>query len=361
MVVGYSLGNKNNEEEIKVLGEDDSDVIVFSSAIAMPLTRKCRNQCNYCGYQKDDSLRVPYSTIKLTKNARLRGIREAIYISGERPDKFPSIRATLDLWGFSSYLDYVYTVCELGFLEGLIPIIEVGALSQPELRKISEITALAKIMLDSVDTPLFQKVYPLSPGKQQELRLKAILACGKINFPVISGIMVGIGETKTYRKSTLRVLAEINKKYQHIHEVVIQNFVPVPGTPWAGKTGASHSDMLEIVEFAINTLPGVKVTVPLATNPKFEDFIKVGVRDLGSICDIADIRIPGSAPTLLENIEPKIRKMGFRLQQRFPLSLSFIRDGKYSKKLGQVFDAYKYKIKKEEQEKVKDTKSHARK
>ncbi|MEK7298352.1 MAG: hypothetical protein AAB066_00515, partial [Candidatus Margulisiibacteriota bacterium] len=46
-------------------------------------------------------------------------------------------------------------------------------------------------------------------------------------------------------------------------------------------------------------------------------------------------------------------KMGFRLQQRFPIGVSFIESGMYSKKLGQVFDAYRYKLKKMKQDQVK--------
>ena len=40
-------------------------------------------------------------------------------------------------------------------------------------------------------------------------------------------------------------------------------------------------------------------------------------------------------------------------QQRFPLKKEFIKDQRYSSKLGQVFDSYRYKIKKEKQEKEK--------
>ena len=44
-------------------------------------------------------------------------------------------------------------------------------------------------------------------------------------------------------------------------------------------------------------------------------------------------------------------------QERFPLRRDFILAEKYSKKLGQVFEAYRYKLKKNIQEKVKETKA----
>ena len=47
-----------------------------------------------------------------------------------------SIRLKLDLWGFSSYADYLYTVAEICFLEGLIPVIDAGVLTPTELKKL---------------------------------------------------------------------------------------------------------------------------------------------------------------------------------------------------------------------------------
>ena len=103
--------------------------------------------------------------------------------------------------------------------------------------------------------------------------------------------------------------------------------------------------MLQTVEMALNILPSdVSVTVPIECNPDMEPFIKAGIRDLG--------RFPGgfyksNKPVELEKIEEMAAKMGFKLQQRFPLKKAFIKEGLYSKKLGQVFDSYRYKIKKE--------------
>ena len=57
-----------------------------------------------------------------------------------------------------------------------------------------------------------------------------------------------------------------------------------------------------------------------------------------------------------EDLQEIAEKLGFRLQQRFPIRLPYIKTEKYSRKLGQVFDAYRYKLKKLEQEKVKAAK-----
>ena len=346
MVIGYSLGNRSDiETDIQVVGEDEPNVLTYTSNLPVALTRMCRNACPYCSFHRRENLAVPYSTIKTAKNARSKGIREGYYISGEMPEQYPHIRALLDIWGFGSYIDYIYTVCELGFLEGLIPVIEIGFLNPLDMKRLAEIAALTKIMLDSVDTKLAPALYAHSPGKKLELRLKQLQWAGKLKFPTITGIMVGIGESKEHRKESIKAIAEIHKQYGTVHEVLIQNFVPEPGTPFEKKSPPTKETMLQTVEMALSILPSdVSVTVPLDCNPDIEDFIRAGIRDLG--------RFPSGfyktvKPIEIEKIESVAEKLGMTLQQRFPLKKSFIRDGLYSKKLGQVFDSYRYKIKKE--------------
>jgi FO synthase subunit 1 len=350
-MTGTSLGHRlDADQDILVLGEDDPNVITFSHAVAFTLSHACRNHCPYCSFHKKDTLTVPYSTIKTAKKARTLGVREALYLSGERPDKFSQVRSVLDLWGFASYLDYVYTVCELGFLEGLIPVIEVGFLSPLELKKLSEICALNRVMLDSVDNSAFSKVYSKSPGKKLELRLKLLEWSGRLKFPTITGLMVGIGESKSHRESVLKEITKIHQTYGTIHEVSIQNFIPEPGTPYSGKTPPSKADMLAVVEQVLAGLPSdITVTVPLALNTDMEDFIKVGIRDFGHVIEGKNPYYK-TKPLTYEDMEATASKAGFRLQQRFPLKKSFIKNGIYSKKLGQVFDAYRYKIKKDGQD-----------
>ncbi len=358
MVVGYSLGNKSDvENEIQVLGEDDTNIVTFSRALMVSLTRMCRNDCGYCGFHRKDNLTVPYSTIKLAKMARANGAREVLYAAGERPDKFPQIRATLDLWGFDSYLEYLYTVCELGFLEGLIPVIEVGFLSPVEMKKLSEICAVVKIMLDSVDESSYATVYPRSPGKKSELRLKSLAWAGKIKLPASTGILVGIGETKEHRRDMLKQIAEIHKEYGMIQEVVIQNFIPEKNTPFEGKEPPTKATMLDTVEMALEILQSdINVVVPIESNPDIADFIRAGIRDIGRLTEGPRQMFPQQAPLTQLQVARVVEELGFSLQQRFPLRFNAIKEGKYSKKLGQVFDAYRYKIKKDEQEKVKNSK-----
>jgi 7,8-didemethyl-8-hydroxy-5-deazariboflavin synthase CofG subunit len=345
------------EQEIQVLGEENKDVITYSKSLPIILSRSCRNDCPYCGFHRKDNITVPYSTIKLVKAARANGVREGLYIAGERPDRLSEIRATLDLWGFNSYVDYLYTLCELGFLEGLIPVVDVGFLSPVELKKMSEICALGRITLDSVDKKMQASMYDKSPGKKLELRVKSLIWAGKLHFPVISGFVVGLGESFEYRKEMLHILANLHKEYGHIHEVCLHNFVPTKGTAFGDKAPPSEEEMLRVVEAALEIMPSdVKVTIPLELNPNVESFVKAGIRDFGRIFEMARKVYPYSNSVNINDVEQRVQALGFSLQQRFPIGMAWIKQGAYSRKLGQVFDAYKYKIKKNEQEKLKEHK-----
>jgi 7,8-didemethyl-8-hydroxy-5-deazariboflavin synthase len=358
MVVGYSLGNRNDKEnDIGILQEDNENIITYSKALPIILSKICRNECAYCGFRKKDTLTVPYSIIRNTKNARSNGIREALFIAGERIDQYPHIRSLLDLWGFNSYMDYVYAVSELAFLEGLIPVVDIGFLTPDEIKRIQEIAALLKVMLDTVDESLISETQAQAEKKKIEYRKKNLEWAGKLKMPVITGILVGVGETKKQREQLLSYIAGIHKKYGMVHEVLIQNFIPAPGTPLEKLKPPKKETMISTVKLAKSILPDdIRITVPIDLNPDIEDFIKAGVNDLGRIMEGSPLGYYKQEPLNFEELVQKLNNMGYTVQQRFPLSKAFIKAGKYSKKLGQVFDSYSYKIKKEEQERVKEAK-----
>jgi FO synthase subunit 1 len=336
--------------DILVLGEDAQDVITYSYTAPFTLSRMCRNHCPYCSFRKQDGLAVPYSTIRQAKKCRTLGAREALYVVGERPDKFPHIRSILDLWGFSSYLDYVYTVCELGFLEGLVPTLEAGFLSPTEMSRLSEVCAMFRIMLDAVDDTTFNTLYAKSPGKKLELRLKLLEWAGRLKIPTETGIIVGVGGSKTHFKHVFQEISKIHEAYGTIHTVHLQNFTPEPHTPMAKKSPPSKKEMLDMFELAKSILPSdISLTIPVELNPNLEDFIHAGLRDLGRIYEGKQPHYK-VASLEIADLETRLAAIGFHLQQRFPLKKSFIKNGLYSKKLGQAFDSYRYKIKKDGQE-----------
>ncbi|MFC1478691.1 7,8-didemethyl-8-hydroxy-5-deazariboflavin synthase subunit CofG [Candidatus Margulisiibacteriota bacterium] len=327
------------EAENKI-DQDIKQVITYSKSTIVPLSRLCRNKCGYCDYRSENSsLTVPYQTIKICKEARQLDCREALFTAGERPDRFSFVRSTLDIWGFASYIDYVCTVCELSFLEGLMPAVDIGYITFDEIKKIRRIIASLRMMLESTDKSLLKKTsHKESAGKSPELRIEVLKNAGQLKVPVTTGILVGIGESKNARKETLAVIRDIHLEYNHIQNVVIQDFVPGEGMAMKDIKPPDRSEMLGIISMAREILPeGVVITVHPKDKHDIIDYIHAGVTDLGGLSQIYWPQIEG--------IRTELANHGFELHKRLPIFEKYILDKWYSRKLGQVMDRYRVMLK----------------
>lgn len=347
-MVAYALGNRENEEhEIDILNEGSPDSINFSKSITISL---------FDYFSNKEKFVVPYSTIRKVKNARLKGAREVVYTATGRPDRFPHIKSLLELWGFSSYIEYLYTVAELGFLEGLIPVLDVGFLTPEEMKSISEIAALLKIPYESlVDYQLIESGI-LKAEQQSQFRLKNLEWAGKLQIPTITSVLIGSGLTKTKRKAQFDFIQKLHDKYGTIHEVSLDTFSLPKAIKGTKGSIPNKKEILESIELAKSILSDdIVLSINIDKNSKYiVDCIKQGVTDLGTIG--IDYEKKNIDQFTFEQLDNEITNAGYVLHQRFPLTKKFIKEERYSKKLGQVFDAYRYKIKKEHQERIKESK-----
>jgi len=317
-------------------------LITYSKSSIISLTKFCRNKCGYCYYREDNSsITVPYLTIKVSKEARSADCREALFVSGEHPSKFSLVRSTLDVWGFDSYVDYVNTVCEMSFLEGLLPVIDVGYLNIEELKKIRRIVSVLRIMLESTDKRLLeQAAHQYSKWKNPDIRLEVIKNAGILKVPVTTGILIGIGESNASRKESLEVIRDIHNEYGHIQNVVIQDFVPHNGILMDNNKPVTTKELLDVVSLARDILPeDVIVTVHPKDKEDLIRFIKAGASDLGSLSQ--------SYWDQIDEIKNKLADNGYTLHKRLPIFEKYVLDKWYSRKLGQIMDRYRLLLKQE--------------
>tara|TARA_A100001015_G_C15033800_1_gene734755 strand:- start:1108 stop:2178 length:1071 start_codon:yes stop_codon:yes gene_type:complete len=356
MAVGYPLGSQKDIEDIDILNEDQEGVITYSKALPITLSRIDRNTYPNYSFLQSDTLTVPYSTINITKKAKEDGVKEGIYVAGGRPDQYTHVRAKLDLWGFPEFVDYLYTICELGFLEGIIPILDVGFLSPNEIRKMAEVCALIHVFIDS-DQDVTQHLGKLTKAKKRDLRFKQIEWVSKLKTPVSTSILVAKGITKDQYKSNLEQIAQMHEKYGMIHNVTLHRYTNGIKTLYNKISEPTQKDVLQCIELAKSILPeDILLNTAIESAEEVPDFIKAGINDLGSLLTGVKSGKSKEAAELEAGIVTEIEKIGLRLHKRFPLKKAFIKNGQYSKKLGQVFDAYRYKIKKDAQEKLKESK-----
>lgn len=341
MVVGYALGNRGaNEEDIRVLGEDDLATVSYSRSLAVCLSRSCPVTGQVNRYVKRD-LSVPYSTIRGAQDARAKGIREIIYYSIDRPDMSSRVRSMLNLWGFDNYLKYLYTVCELGLLEGVIPVISLGFLTPQEITVLSEVVAVLMVAFEKT-LDWESRSAPSKLSEEVALsRLKNARWSARLGLPVSLGLVVTTKNSFDRHKDAIVEFNEIHKLYGMVHNVVVQPY-----------DGVSQEYFFQVVEKIREHLDGdIVINVPLSDflrNP--DGYLGLGFTDLGSIVEDSFAAFAPDKVNYQELID-LFKERGKFLQQRFPLRYSFIKNESYSKKLGQVFDSYRYKLKKANQEK----------
>ena len=70
-----------------------------------------------------------------------------------------------------------------------------------------------------------------APDKTPERRLATLEAAGRARVPFTTGILVGIGETRARAARRARSPSRAaHARHGHVQEVIVQNFLPKPGT-----------------------------------------------------------------------------------------------------------------------------------
>ncbi len=181
------------------------------------------------------------------------------------------------------------------------------------------------LMLENLREDL--KAHSGAYHKVPAARIRHIADAGELRIPFTTGILVGIGESAGDRREALEAIADLQRRYGHIEEVIVQDFQPKPGTPMAGHPAPDAATMAEAVRAARRILPSeVKVQVPpnlLAGAPtetaEWTDLLGEGARDLGGISINGDSVSPRHSWPAVESLESAVESRGYRPMERLPL------------------------------------------
>jgi FO synthase len=203
--------------------------VTFSRNYTLSLSRTCQCYCKYCAFATHQAhIRDPDEVEKLLDEAVRRNAKELLVLTGERPEVNPIVAAKLMEWGHEDFTSYVVWSCERALERGMLPHTNIGVLDHEDLTRLREVTASQGLMLESVSERLMDTVHAGSPTKHPARRLATIQAAGELKIPFTSGILVGIGESEQEQLESLEALAELHKRYGHLQEVILQNFVAHP-------------------------------------------------------------------------------------------------------------------------------------
>lgn len=289
--------------------------VSYSPAFTLVPTYECFNRCTYCNFRvdpgRDDWLTLIEAERKLRALSH-QGVIEILILSGEVHPQSARRQA---------WLQRIYDLGELALSLGFLPHTNVGPLSLAEMEWLKSVNVSMGLMLEQVTPALLETVHRHAPSKLPELRLEQLIQAGKLGIPFTTGILLGIGESRTDRKESLETIAQIHHQWGHIQEVILQPHSPGQSQSWQGDA-LSGKDLIDTVELARRILPE---EIPLQIPPNLVNqpdlllaCLDAGARDLGGIGPIDEVNPDYPHPSV-EGLRQVLEPADWQLVPRLPV------------------------------------------
>lgn len=316
-------------------------VITYSRKVFIPLTNLCRDRCGYCTFAREPGdgkahTMTPDEVLAVARAGRKAGCKEALFSLGDKPElRYPEYREWLDQRGFGSTIEYLRTMCQLVFEEtGLLPHANPGVLSQEEMEQLRPFNVSMGMMLETASARLLApgEAHYRCPDKVPKVRLAALETAGELQIPFTTGILIGIGETLDERVDALFAIRDLNEKYGHIQEVIVQNFRAKPDTLFANRPEPTALDVARTAAVARLILGG---TVNLQVPPNLSQdaygfYLLSGINDWGGISPVTrDFINPEMAWPQITALRSVTRDAGFELRERLAAYPEYLGDSKW--------------------------------
>jgi 7,8-didemethyl-8-hydroxy-5-deazariboflavin synthase CofH subunit/7,8-didemethyl-8-hydroxy-5-deazariboflavin synthase CofG subunit len=307
--------------------------VTYSPKVFIPLTMLCRDRCGYCTFAKAPArLTSPYllpdEVLAIARAGQDAGCHEALFTLGERPElRYPLARQWLGDNGFASTVEYLAHACRLVLEEtGLLPHANAGALHSDELALLRPVSASQGMMVESLDPDL--PAHRSAPDKEPSRRLATLDAAGELHIPFTTGILVGIGNDRADQIASLRAIAASHARFGQVQEVIVQNFLPKPGTSMARSAPCPPEDLLWAIAVARLVLPPeVHIQAPPNLSDDLAPLLHAGIDDWGGVSPVtADHVNPERAWPALQVLRDATESAGHVLAARLTIYPSFAQD-----------------------------------
>ncbi len=291
--------------ELRDRGHDD--IITYSRNVFIPLTHLCRNVCHYCTFARPPRsgqtvYMSPDEVLAVAEAGAKAGCTEILFTLGDKPElRYQRAREELNHYNHRSTVSYLVEVAERITREtGLLPHVNPGVATADDIQALRQVSVSQGLMLESAAERLCQKGGPHygSPDKNPQSRLQTIRLAGEQAVPYTTGILIGIGETRTERIESLLRLRELHDRYGHIQEIIIQNFRAKVGTKMCNAPEPSVDEQLWTIAMA-RLLFGGKMSIQAPPNLHeggLVRFIDAGINDWGGVSPVTPDYVNPEAP-----------------------------------------------------------------
>ncbi len=307
--------------------------VTYSPKVFIPLTMLCRDKCGYCTFaQPPARLDAPYLTpdqvLAIARAGARAGCHEALFTLGERPERATRRRAEwLAAQGYASTVEYLAAMAKLVVDEiGLLPHANAGALHADELAVLRSVSPSQGMMIESLNPDL--DAHLGSPDKTPARRLATLEAAGELAIPFTTGILVGIGESRDDRIEALEAIAASHRRWGHVQEVIVQNFLPKPGTTMFRARPCPADDFLEAIALARTILPaGVHLQAPPNLSDDFGSLLDAGIDDWGGVSPVTADHVNPERPwPALDRLREVTEAHGHVLAPRLTIYPDYVLD-----------------------------------
>jgi FO synthase len=306
-------------------------IVSYSSKVFIPLTKLCRNSCHYCTFARaprrgERSFMTPDEVLAIARAGEAAGCREALFTLGDKPEaRYRVAQRELAELGHQTTVSYLVEMAALVLEKtSLLPHLNSGIASTDEIAQMRRVSVSQGLMLETGSIRLSKKGGPHfgSPDKVPAVRLEMIGTAGKLAVPFTSGILSGIGETRSERIAALLQLRDAHERFGHLQEIIIQNFRAKPNTRMASHPEPDLADHLWTIAAArIIFGPTMNIQAPpnLAAGA-LSRIIDAGINDWGGVSPVTVDHVNPERPwPHLTNLERDTAAAGKQLVERLAL------------------------------------------
>ena len=306
--------------------------VTFSPKVFIPLTMLCRDRCGYCTFaQPPARLENPFLTaeqvLRIARDGARMGCHEALFTLGEAPEeRYAVAREWLTENGYDSTVHYLHAMAGLVLREtGLLPHANAGALPEAELRLLAEVSPSQGMMIETLRADL--PCHRGAPDKTPQRRLDTLEAAGRAKVPFTTGILVGLGETRADRLEALAAIAASHRRHGHVQEVIVQNFLPKPGTAMQHEPPCPQDEFLWSIAAARVLLPPeIHLQAPPNLSDDFGVLLDAGIDDWGGVSPLTLDHVNPERPwPALDRLREVTEARGHSLAPRLTIYPEFVR------------------------------------
>lgn len=315
------------------------DLVTYSRKVFIPLTHLCRDICHYCVFAQppkpgESAYMSLDAVLEVARRGAEAGCKEALFTLGDKPElRWKVAREGLAELGQDTTLTYLAEAARVVFEEtGLLPHLNPGLMTASDFAALRPLAPSMGIMLESVSDRLLEKgeAHYGCPDKEPAARLETLRLAGEAQVPFTSGILIGIGETRSERLDALLALRSLHEEFGHVQEIIVQNFRAKAATRMAEAPEPDLDDLAWTIAMARLIFgPDGNIQVPpnLSEPESLSTLIAAGINDWGGVSPVTPDFVNPEAPwPHLDRLAELTESCGKTLQERLTIYPAYALD-----------------------------------